>query len=200
MHRPSFVLVTALLLAACVDTTGLSAESSNPPHPKSNPNAAVVVAEYADLQCPACKGAHVGIVQPLVEKLGSQIRYEFHHFPLSSIHRNALVAAQGAECASDQSKFWDFIDIAYERQEELSRTALTEWATELKLDADLFDRCVDSGIKRDAVLAEYRDGQSKNVAGTPTFFVNGQAIQMNGDASSVEKAVQAALDAMKAKL
>lgn len=200
MRRLTLALALALTVSACVDTTGLKAESSKGPHPKSNPNAAVTVVEYGDLQCPACQGAQVGIVHPLLEQFGSQIRFEFRQFPLSSIHRNALMAAQASECAADQGKFWEFLDLNYERQNELSRSAVSSWAKELKLDTDLFERCLDSEIKRDTVIAEYDAGDELGVGGTPTFVVNGQPVSMAGDAQAVQKAVQAALDAMKARL
>lgn len=192
-------IALALTLTACVDTTGLSAQSSKGPHPQSNADAVVQVVEYGDLQCPSCQSAQTGVVEPLLAQFGSQIRFEFRQFPLSSIHRYALVAAQASECAADQGRFWEFLDMAYEKQAELDRPALSTWATELKLDMDLFERCVDSEIKRDAVIAEYDEGKTSGVGGTPTFFVNGQGVVMEAN-DSVQKAVQAALDAVKASL
>ena len=174
--------IATLTLAACVDTTGISPESSAYPHPQSNPNAAVVVQEYADLQCPACKAAHELLVKPLLAEMGSQVRYEYRQFPLSSIHRYALDAAEASECAADQGKFWEFIDTAFTRQDELNNEALKEWAAALGLEADLFGRCVDSNIKRDAVLAQYDAGLERGVTGTPTFFVNGKKVTSTIDA------------------
>ena len=183
---------SALLLAACgVDTTGLSADLHNQPHPQTSANAAVTVIEYADLQCPACKAAHTTIVKPLIEKYGTQIRYEFRHLPLSSIHRFAIDAAEAAECAADQGKFWEFVDIVYERQDTLSREALTEWGNELELDMDLFGRCRDSHIKRDAIIASYDEGRGKGVTGTPTFFVNGTRVE--SDLAAISKAIDDAI-------
>jgi protein-disulfide isomerase len=183
-----------LALAACVDTTGLSGESSAYPHPQSNPNAAVVVAEFGDLQCPSCKAAHEVIVKPMLAELGSTIRYEFHQFPLSSIHRYALDAAEASECAADQGKFWEYIDIAFTRQDELSKDALKEWAAPLGLDTDLFGRCLDSHIKRDVVLEQYEAGRELGVTGTPTFFVNGRKVESTIDAirSAAQEAARGA--------
>lgn len=181
--------VLSLSLAACVDTTGLSAESSRPVHPATSENALVTVSEYADLQCPACKAAHTLLVGPLVEQYGTQIRYEFHHFPLMSIHRYAMDAAQASECAADQGKFWEFVDIAFENQDSLTPQALDQWGDELDLDADLYERCRDSGIKRDLVQASYDEGRAMGVSGTPTFFVNGERVD------STMEALSAAIDA-----
>lgn len=185
-HTSIFVPALALSLAliSCTDTTGLNATLSKGPHPKSNPNGAVVVAEFADLQCPACRSAHTDIVQPLIEKHGALIRYEFHHFPLRSLHRFALSAAEAAECAADQGKFWEYVNHVYAQQEKLSRKELRAWAQELSLNMDLFDRCIKSQIKRDAILDEYEAGQTAGVRGTPTFFVNGQRVEASIEAIS----------------
>lgn len=189
-HFLSFAFIT-LALAACTDTTGLSPETSRTPHPGTNANAAVVVVEYADFECPACRGAQHAIIKPMLEKYGSQIRYEFHHFPLASIHRYAMEAAEAAECAADQGKFWEFVDYSYEHQEELSRDALDMWGEVLGLDTALYDRCRASHIKRDLVQSEYTSGKALGVGGTPTFFVNGVKVENKIDA--IGAAIEAAL-------
>lgn len=176
----------SLALAACVDTTGLTAESSRTPHPLSNANSAVVVQEYADLQCPSCKAAHSVIMQPLLAQYGSQIRYEFQQFPLASIHRYAMDAAEASECAADQGKFWEFVDIAFENQESLGPAALDAWGEELGLDAALYERCRASHIKRETVQAEYDAGRELGVSGTPTFFVNGTRVESSVEAIGAE--------------
>src|SRR5687767_8659587 len=103
MKRTLSVLAFTLLLTACVDATGISRESTK--QPKGNPQAVVVVTEYADLECPACRAANEGIAKPLTQKYGNQIRYDFKHFPLRSIHRNTMELAESAECSADQGKF-----------------------------------------------------------------------------------------------
>lgn len=182
------LVACGLLIAGCgVDTTGISAESSKTP--KGSLSAAVTVSEYGDLQCPACQGAHELINKPLFEKYGNRIRFEFKHFPLQSIHPHAMEAALASECAADQGKFWEFVDLNYEKQKELSSVALRTWATALDLDTDLFDRCVRSRIKKEAILVEYKEGEAKGVDSTPTYFVNGTKVT-----SSIE-ALTAAIDA-----
>ncbi len=175
MRLSFFIASSALLFAACsVDTTGLSEESSRAP--KGNPAASVVVTEYADLQCPACKAAQDSIVQPLLEEYGDRIAFEFKHFPLRSIHRFALEAAEAAECAADQGAFWEYHDVIYARQDMLSSAALRSWAGELGLDEELFDRCVSSGVKRKTILTDFEEGRNAGVQGTPTFFINGERV------------------------
>lgn len=186
--------LTALLavgLVACgVDTTGLSAESSR--RPAGVPNASVVVVEYADLQCPACKGAHELITGPLLEKYGQRIRFEFKHFPLQVAHAHALEAAMASECAADQGKFWEFVTLNYQNQEKLSSSQLRLWGNELGLNRELFDRCIASGIKKKVVLADYAEGEKNKVNSTPTFFVNGERVTLV-NIQDLEKAVDAAL-------
>ncbi len=183
----AFSLPLVLLLASCtIDTTGLSAESSRPL--RGNAAAAVVVTEFGDIQCPACRAAHETLNKPLLQKYGDKIGFHFMQFPLS-MHPYAMEAAQASECAADQGKFWQFIDLAYEKQDELSSSALRTWAGELKLDADLFDRCVRSQIKRATIESDQVQGEKAGVNSTPTYFVNGQKVL-----SSIE-GISAAIDA-----
>lgn len=184
----SIALLSSLMLASCVDTTGLSAESSR--KPKGNFTVSATVIEYSDLQCPACKIAHAAVVKPLFQKYGDSIRFEFRHFPLLATHPYALDAAQAAECAADQERFWEFIDIAYTRQGDLNRKVLPQWAAEIGVqDSDLFSRCLASGIKRKTVLVDLESGKEQGVRGTPTFFVNGTLTE------TTVSALSAAIDA-----
>lgn len=185
-----FTAVTlSLFLVACVDTTGLSKESSRTP--KGNPSAPVTVMEFADIQCPACKAAHERVTKPLVAQYGSSIRFEFKHFPLRAIHPYAMEAAMAAECAADQGKFWEFIDLAYTNQSSLKSSAIREWGADLQLDADLFDRCIRSGIKEDTILADFNEGEDKQVQGTPTFFVN--SLKVTSEITELGTAIEKAL-------
>jgi len=177
-------LILSLTLAACVDTTGLSAESSRTSHPSTDANASVTVTEYGDLQCPSCRGAQELIVKPLIAKYGKQISFEFAQFPLQAIHPYAMISAEASECAADQGKFWEFIDLVFTNQTSLSPNALNEWATQLGLDMDLFGRCVKSHIKRPGIIAEYNAGKELGVGGTPTFLVNGKKVESTVDAIS----------------
>lgn len=178
-----YITIASLCLAltAC-DNSGVPKESSR--QPKGNPNAAVVVTEFADLQCPACNAAHSQIVQPLLQKYSNDIALEFMHFPLRSIHRYALEAAEASECAADQGKFWEFIDINYTNQEDLNTEALSTWAQELGLNMDTFSTCLRSHAKKDTILEDYQMGRDLNVQGTPTFFVNGKKVDTGLDSIS----------------
>lgn len=187
-------LCSAFLLTAC----GKSEDVASSRPAKGNPQAAVLVEEFADLQCPACRAAHEKVVAPLLEKYGNDIRFEFQHFPLRAIHRFAMDAAEMSECAADQGKFWEFVDIAFEKQSELSHEALVEWAEELGLDATAAERCWKSHSKRDTVLASYKAGREREVNGTPTFFVNGERVDTGFD--TLSEAIDAVLEGTKMRL
>ena len=189
-HTASVGLALALTLAlvACVDTTGLTKEIHKDPHPLSNPNGAVIVSEFGDLQCPSCRASHELVTKPLLQKYGSVVRFEFHHYPLRSLHRYALDAAEAAECAGDQGKFWEFLDLNYAEQDKLSASALDTWGEKLKLDMPLYKRCRASHFKRAAIMAEYDAGEQGGVKGTPTYFVNGK--QTPATVSDLGKAIE----------
>lgn len=200
-HRSFFFMVglsTLFFLTACVDKTGLSAESHKGPNPQSNMTSPIVIHEFGDLQCPACRAAQSKIVQPLLKEYGAKLRFEFKHFPIVSLHRHAMVAAQASECAADQGKFWDFIDLAYEKQSDLRSDVFPVWAKELGLDVPLFERCRKSRIKKSAVLQDYEEGKSIGVKGTPTFFVNGE--QVESELNAMTNAVDAIAVKMQQKL
>lgn len=185
-HSLLLVFLSTAILAAC---TGGDTQSVRPP--KGNANAVVLVEEYADLQCPACRAAHGQITTPILEKYSKDIRFEFKHFPLRSIHRFALDAAEMAECAADQGKFWEFVNIAYEKQSDLGFEALVDWAEAIGLDTNKAERCWKSHSKRDIVLNDYKEGRERDVGGTPTFFVNGVKVTTGFDTLSA--AIDAAL-------
>lgn len=159
--------------------------------PRGNPNAAVIVTEYGDFQCPACKAAEFAVVEPLLEKYEDRIRFDFVNFPIQSIHPFALPAAVAAECTADQEKFWEYHDLVYTNQDQLSTDNLRVWAESLGLDMELFNRCLRAKIKRNIVLEEYAAATEKGVRGTPTFFVNG--VQVNSSSDALSAAIENAL-------
>ncbi len=175
-------LLTLGLVACGVDTTGLSKDSSR--KPAGNPDAAISVVEYSDLQCPACRTANMIVTKAIVQKYGTDMRFEFRHFPLRTIHQFTMDLSETAECAADQGKFWEYVDTAYEKQPDLTKSSVRQWAAGLGLDMQLLDRCVKSHIKRDEILADYQKGLDDGVEGTPTFFVNGKKVASNLDAIS----------------
>lgn len=156
---------------------------------KGPENAGVTLTEFGDFQCPACGSAYTIINLPLEKKYEGKIRFAFKHFPLRNIHENAYESAQAAECAADQGKFWEFLDMDYTHQKDLSSKMLRTWGAALGLDADLFDRCIRSEIKGDTVMADEAEGEKLGVQGTPSYFVNGVRVKEN-----TLEAISAAID------
>jgi protein-disulfide isomerase len=135
----------------------------------------IEVIEYSDLECPACKSAHP-VVKQMKERFADDIRFEYYHFPLRSIHPFAQKAAEAVECAHDQGMFWEYIDAAFAVSPELSKKNLKNIAGSLGLDRERFDACLDSGAKKKVVEGDLRKGGAAHIQGTPTFFVNGHVV------------------------
>ena len=142
---------------------------------QGNPNAPVKIVEFADFQCPACAVAHP-IVKSIIAKNQDKVYFVYRHYPLSS-HRNAKLAAQAAEAAGGQGKFWQMYDMIFENQKEWSDTSNAKeifetYAQKLDLDTNKFKD--DFNKVKDPIDQDYADGNQVGVTSTPTFFINGQ--------------------------
>jgi protein-disulfide isomerase len=155
---------------------------------KGNPEAAVTVVEFTDYQCPNCATA-----QPTLERLiaeyGDRVRFVVRDFPLQ-MHADAQKAAEAAEAAREQGKYWDFTAIMFRNQSSLKPAQLKEYARVIGLDVTKFGAALDSGRFADKIQRDLNDGERIGVSGTPTFFVNGRR---TSDASY--ETLKAALDA-----
>lgn len=152
-------------------------ENVNSPRPvKGSSEAKVLVEEFSDFQCPACKSAQ-DTVKRVINEFGDQIRFEFKHFPLTTIHPQAFRAALASECANDQGKFWEYHDLLFINQPNFSPNELVSYAEGLGLNKDTFKACLDSRAKNDVVRADMAEASSRQINATPTFFVNGQVVQ-----------------------
>lgn len=163
------------------------------------PDAKVTVVEFSDFQCPFC-GSFFTNTLPQVKAnyiATGKIRFVYRDFPLSSIHAEAEKAAEAAECASAQGKFWEYHDILFARQTTLSVTNEKKWAAELNLDTQKFNQCLDSGASAAEVAKDYADGQTLGVSGTPTFYINGQQVVGAVPYSQFQAALDAAIAATK---
>lgn len=135
-------------------------------------NAPLTLVEYADYECPDSRRAYP-IVKALVRRFGARLRFVFRHFPLGQIHAFAEHAAEVAEAAAAQGKYWEMHDRLYERQFALDDVYLIEYAADLGLDADRVRRELIAHAYRPRVRADFLGGVKSGVKGTPTFFVNG---------------------------
>jgi len=141
-----------------------------------NKDAAMVVTEYSDFACPACKKASP-MLKGLLEKYGDQIKIEYRH--LVSIHSNAFEAAVAAECANDQGKFWEYHDKLFKVNKDSSFTSenLNKYAEEVGLDITLWQTCIDSEERDKVVQEDSRKARALNFNGTPSFLLNGSPVK-----------------------
>ena len=139
---------------------------------KGNPNASVTVVEFTDYQCPSC-AATQPVLEKLITEYGERVRFVVRDFPLN-MHPEARKAAEAAEAAREQGKYWDFIAILFRNQSQLKPAQLKQYAQVLGLDRAKFDAALDDGRFADKVERDMIDGQKFGVSGTPTFFVNGR--------------------------
>ncbi|HEY7193448.1 MAG TPA: thioredoxin domain-containing protein [Gemmatimonadales bacterium] len=151
---------------------------SNRDHVTGNPDAPVTLVEYGDYQCPYC-GRAFPIVQAVRRRLGDQLRFAFRNFPLTQIHEYAEHAAEVAEAAAAQGKFWPMHDWLFRHQPVLNDDALLAGAAEVGLDVERVRRDLSEGTYRARVRDDFMNGVKSGVNGTPTFYING--VRHDGD-------------------
>ena len=135
-------------------------------------DAPVTLVEYGDYECPHCGRAYL-VVKAIQQELGSQLRFVFRNFPLAEAHPHARLAAQAAEAAAAQGKFWEMHDMIFEHQDALEGEDLLGYAKSLGLDVAKFARDLEAKENVKRVRDDFRSGVRSGVNGTPTFFVNG---------------------------
>ncbi len=187
-HRWILFVVIALILGSGIYSYALrqqeSAEVIVQDYIKGNPDADVVITKYSDLECPACRAAYP-IVNEFLEEYGDQVRFEYKHLPLSTIHPNAVPAAEALEAAGQQGKFWEMHDLLFDRQGQWSRSyqpkgVFIGYGKELDLDTSLFKQHMNNGALKAKVRQDTREAAQKGYQGTPTFEVNGERVDFRG--------------------
>ena len=140
-------------------------------HAAGPADAPVTLVEYGDYECPYCGNAEP-IVKRIRQEMGGRLRFVFRNFPLNSVHPHAGVAAQAAEAAAAQGKFWEMHDLLYEHQDELAEADLTQYALKLGLEIYQFQGDLSGERYARKVRDDFRGGVRSGVNGTPTFFIN----------------------------
>jgi protein-disulfide isomerase len=141
-------------------------------HIEGNDGAEITLVEYGDYECPYCGQAHP-IVKELQRVFGTSLRLVFRNMPLANVHPHAEQAAEAAEAASLQGKFWEMHDLLYENQEDLEEKALLRYANAAGADPAEVESVLTSGGTRKRINDDIESGIRSGVNGTPTFFVNG---------------------------
>lgn len=157
---------------------------------KGSPNAPVTIIEFSDFECPFCTRFYQQTL-PSIEKNyinTGKVKFVYRDFPLG-FHANAQKAAEAAECAAEQGKFWEMHNKIFDGG-ELGVATLKQYATELGLDTSAFSECLDSGQMTSEVQKDFNDGKNYGVSGTPTFFINGIEIVGAQPYSVFEQAIE----------
>lgn len=135
-------------------------------------HAPVTLVEYGDFECPSCKVA-APAVKLLLQRFPARVRLVFRHFPLEAAHPHALLAAEAAEAAAAQDRFWEMHDQLFEHQLHLKPSDLQRYATQLGMDMTRYGAEIDDHIYLQKVREHIDSGKRSLIRATPTFFVNG---------------------------
>jgi protein-disulfide isomerase len=167
-------------------------------HILGSKKAPVTLVEYGDYECPYCAAAHP-VVKELQQHLGRRLRFVFRHFPLATAHPHAQHAAEAAEVAGAQGKFWEMHDVLFENQSALDDPDLAEYAEALGLDLDQFVRELTGHVHAAHVREDFLSGARSGVNGTPTFFINGTRHDDACDFDTLLGAIESELQAVTSR-
>jgi len=135
-------------------------------------HAPVTIVEYGDFECPTCKQAAPSL-KLLLRHFPEEVRIVFRHFPLESVHPHALAAAEAAEVAGAQGKFWEMHDLLFAHQLHLKQAQLRSYAEQLSLDMARYTAEMDDEIYRQRIREHIESARQSGVRGTPGIFING---------------------------
>lgn len=188
------VLATLVVIVAGMVWIGNMQDHANDPQALTVPvsdsdwyeggkDATVTLVEYSDFQCPAC-ASFFPVLQGLLQNYGDKLKIVYRNYPLTQLHPNAQLAAQAAEAAGMQGRFFDMHDVLFSTQKDWSGLAnptdnFIAYATQIGLNVDQFKTDLTSSGVKDAIAQDVRGGNRSNVDSTPTFFLNGLQITSN---------------------
>jgi NhaA family Na+:H+ antiporter len=161
---------------------------SDEDHSQGPADALVTLVEYGDYQCPHCRQVYYNI-RELQSRLGDRLRYVYRHLPVSTVHPDAQLAAEAAEAAAAQGKFWEMHDRLYQH-DDLDLFHLFQYGEEIGLDMDRFRRDLEQHTFSEEVQSDFASGIRSGVNGTPTFFLNGERYDGAWDLESLVELVQ----------
>jgi protein-disulfide isomerase len=188
MKNPWIIIgvIAVVLIGGSIWYSGNVSESNNEglafkSHIVGREDATVTLVEYSDFQCPACASFQPTLKEVLAE-YGDSLKFEYKHFPLP-IHPKAEPAARAAEAAGQQDAFFEFHDLLFANQTTWSNSAnplafFVKYAEELNLDVDLFKRHYNASLVKDKVRENSQEARGLGITGTPTFFLNGEKMQI----------------------
>ncbi len=160
-------------------------------HIQGPATAAVTLVQYGDYECPYCGEAYP-IIKEVQGRMGERLRFVFRNFPISTSHPHAGQAAEAAEAAAAQGRFWEMHDLLYENQQRLRDEDLRAYAEQLGLDVERFDKEMVEHAYAARVHEDFMNGVRSGVNGTPTFYINGVRHDDSYDADTLLRALERA--------
>jgi protein-disulfide isomerase len=154
-----------------MSASALTLPAGDRDHSQGPADAQVTLVEYGDFECPDCGIAH-GLIDEVLHEV--VVRFVYRHFPLSSMHPHAVIAAQAAEAAAAQGKFWQMYDVLFLNQDALDPDDLIGYAEAIGLDLPRFIDEMEREVYAAKVQEDFASGVRSGVSGTPTFFLNGR--------------------------
>ena len=161
-------------------------------HAQGSASAPVTLVEYGDYECPHC-GRASPILKAVQKRLGKKLRLVFRNFPLRQMHPNAENAAEAAETAAVQGKFWQMHDALFENQDALAIEDLVSYAAEAEIDPQRFSVELEAHTHAPRVQEDFLSGVRSGVNGTPTFFLNGTRYDGSWEEDDLVAAIEVAL-------
>jgi protein-disulfide isomerase len=160
-------------------------------HLRGAQDAQLTLAEFGDYECPSC-GAWHPLIKEILSRYPAKLRLDFHHYPLVSIHPNAMAGAIAAEAAGEQGKFWEMHDQLFQTQRDWGekqdpKPVFLVLAYRIGLDVNRFNQSMSSPALQSKILQDVSNAQDLRIDGTPTFYLNGEQIHPK---ASIEELVQ----------
>lgn len=192
MNKRALLVVVGAILAVgaflyftqpAEDTTTKSEPSNH-----TSGNGQVILTEYGDFQCPGC-AQYYPVLKQVKETYGDRITFQFKHFPLESIHKNARAAARAAEAAAKQGKFWEMHDMLFDNQTAWQGTSdpvsvFEGYASSIGIeDLAKFTEDLRGSEVNATINADLAEGRGKGVSATPTFALNGKVLENSPNAT-----------------
>ena len=160
-------------------------------HIQGPASAGVTLVQYGDYECPYC-GAAYPIIKEVQARMGDRLRFVFRNFPITTSHPHAEQAAEAAEAAATQGKFWPMHDLLYENQKRLRDQDLRAYAEQLGLDVELFDKELAEHVHAERVHEDFMSGVRSGVNGTPSFYIDGVRYDHSYDLETLLAALERA--------
>ena len=182
-------MMTAETLHLNQQSYSLSRPVNENDHIQGADKATVTLLMYGAYECPHCVEGNQ-IVKEIQQRIGDQLRFVFRHFPRTSIHPHAEAAAEVAESAGEQNKFWEMHDKLFENYNRLDGDHLVGYAEELGLNMEQFDRAITGRVYTVKVREDLQSGMESGVKGTPTYFINGVKHNNSGELGVLLEAVE----------